>query len=130
MTMDVLYQSLLGKHIKNKINHAFKRKFKPHELNSEDFDVDICSESTPTVTVRGDIVPISDPDHENRHKKRPNNHRSIPVTTTLSRPYGRILRDQTEEEYQEKEEQCRFRAQITICLKHSTDKKLPLYLLI
>lgn len=59
---NVLYQSLLEKHIENKINQVFKRKFRQHESNSEDGDVDMFSEPTPIVSVRGDIVPIFDPD--------------------------------------------------------------------
>lgn len=57
----VLYQSLLEKHIENKINQAFKRKFGQREPNTGVRDVEM-SNSESTVSVRGDIVPVFDPD--------------------------------------------------------------------
>lgn len=50
--------------------------------------------------------------HKKGSKKNPNNYRGISVTSTMSRLYGRILRDLIEEEYSslEEEEQSGFRA--------------------
>lgn len=50
--------------------------------------------------------------HKKGSKKDPNNYRGISVTSTMSRLYGRILRDLIETEYsnEEEEEQSGFRA--------------------
>lgn len=60
-----------------------------------------------------------------------NNYRDIPVTSILSRLYGRILRDLVEKEYQnheEEEEQSRFRAGRSctdniFCIKQILEKR-------
>lgn len=55
-----LYESLLEKHIENKINKAFKRKFGQRERDVEVDDIEMSGD--PSVSVRGDIVPTFDPD--------------------------------------------------------------------
>lgn len=61
----VFNHNLLYKHIENKINPVFKRKFGQSKSNREDDNVDKCSESSGTIgSVRGNIVPSFDPDDQ------------------------------------------------------------------
>lgn len=71
--------------------------------------------------------------HKKGSKKDPNNYRGISVTSTMSRLYGKILRDLIETEYSsyEEEEQCGFRAgrsctDNVFCLKQVIEKKTAL----
>lgn len=68
--------------------------------------------------------------HKKGNKRDCNNYRGISVTSTLSRLYGRIIRDIIEQEYQEhqEEEQSGFRAgrsctDNVFCLKQIIEKK-------